>query len=45
MGLFDFFSGKKAIDVQSVKQWQLFGGGQTYSLYNTDYRDAINNGY
>lgn len=45
MGLFDFFGGKKAIDVQSVKQWQLFGGGQTYSLYNTDYRDAINNGY
>jgi HK97 family phage portal protein len=45
MGLFDFFTGKKAIDVQGVKQWQLFGGGQTYSLYSTDYRDAINNGY
>lgn len=23
----------------------MFLGGETYSLYNTDFRDAINNGY
>ena len=47
MGLFDFFLGKKAISVasQSMKQQQIFMGGQTYSLYNADYRDAIQNGY
>lgn len=47
MGLFDFFLGKKAmtIDAQTMKQQQIFMGGQTYSLYNTDYRDAIQNGY
>jgi len=46
MGLLDFFTSKKAISaIQSVKQWQMFNGGQTYSLYNTDYRDAINNGF
>ena len=47
MGLFDFFLGKKAmtIDAQTMKQQQIFLGGQTYSLYNTDYRDAIKNGY
>jgi len=46
MGLLDFFTSKKALTtIQSVKQWQMFNGGQTYSLYNTDYRDAINNGF
>lgn len=46
MGLFDLFGSKKAasIMINKVKQWQFFGG-TTYSLYNTDYRDAINNGY
>jgi HK97 family phage portal protein len=47
MGLFDFFTGKKAsiIDTQQLKQQQIFLGGSTYSLYNADYRDAIQNGY
>lgn len=45
MGLLDFFKGTKAIAMtQSVKQWQVLGG-ESYSLYNTDYRDAISNGY
>jgi len=47
MGLFDFITGKKAISIESqqMKQQQIFMGGQTYSLYNADYRDAIQNGY
>lgn len=46
MGLFDFFGNKKAMPISTTntKQWQ-FLSGSTYSLYNTDYRDAINNGY
>ena len=46
MGFFDFFKGKKALQLgkTSMKQ-QMFMGGQTYSLYNTDYRNAIQNGY
>lgn len=45
MGLLDFFRAeKKELIINSVKQW-LFLGGQGYSLYNTDFRDAINNGY
>jgi len=45
MGVFDFFGSKKAaIAIQSVKQW-MFMGGQTYSLYNGDFRTAINEGY
>ena len=45
MGVFDFFGSKKAAQViQSAKQW-MFMGGQTYSLYNGDFRTAINDGY
>jgi HK97 family phage portal protein len=46
MGLLDFFTSKKAIAaIQNLKQWQMYNAGETYSLYNTDYRDAINNGF
>lgn len=45
MGLLDFFKAeKKAMVINQMKNW-LFLGGQGYSLYNTDFRDAINNGY
>lgn len=50
MGLFDFlkFGGKaKALVTQQLNEWKSwrFMAGQTYSLYNTDFRDAVNNGY
>lgn len=44
MGILDFFGGKASNAVNSMRQWMI-SGGETYSLYNTDYRDAINNGY
>lgn len=44
MALLDFFNRKKELVINQMKNWT-FLGGQTYSLYNTDYRDAINNGY
>jgi len=46
MGFFDFFKGKKALQMgKTIMKQQMFMGGQTYSLYNTDYRNAIQNGY
>lgn len=45
MGLFDFLKLKKTIIAkQPLKQAVVFAG-ESYSLYNTDYRDAISNGY
>lgn len=45
MGLLDLFkTEQKALIINKVKSW-MFLGGETYSLYNTDFRDAINNGY
>ncbi len=45
MGLFDFFNGKKAMTmVKNSIPWKVIGG-QAYSMYKTDYREAIEKGY
>ena len=45
MGLLDFFNGKNAVTVvKNSMPWKIFAG-QSYSMYKTDYREAITKGY
>lgn len=45
MGLLDFLGGSKAVTmVKNNMPWKIFGG-QAYSMYKTDYREAIQKGY